>query len=43
MKKLKDVDYKIISELAKNSRTSDRKLAEIVGFLSQPFQEGEQG
>ena len=35
MKKLKDVDYKIISELMKNSRISDRKLATIVG-VSQP-------
>ena len=35
MKKLKDVDYKIISELMKNSRISDRKLAKIVG-VSQP-------
>ena len=35
MKKLKDLDYKIISELIKNSRTSDRKLAAILG-TSQP-------
>lgn len=35
MKKLKDVDYKIISELMKDSRISDRKLAKAVG-VSQP-------
>ena len=35
MKKLKDIDYKIISELMKNSRISDRKLAKVVG-VSQP-------
>lgn len=35
MKKLKDIDYKIISELMKNSKISDRKLAKIVG-VSQP-------
>ena len=35
MKKLKDVDYKIITELMKNSRISDRKLAKAVG-VSQP-------
>jgi len=27
MKKLKDIDYKILFELIKNSRISDRKLA----------------
>ncbi len=35
MKKLKDIDYKILFELTKNSKTSDRKLAQIVG-VSQP-------
>jgi DNA-binding Lrp family transcriptional regulator len=35
MKKLNDVDYKIISELIKNSRISDRKLASTIG-ISQP-------
>ena len=35
MKKLKDVDYKIISELIKNCRISDRKLSKVVG-VSQP-------
>lgn len=35
MKKLKDTDYKIISELMKNSKISDRKLAMVVG-VSQP-------
>ena len=35
MKKLKDVDYEIISELIKNSKISDRKLAKRIG-VSQP-------
>ena len=35
MKKLKDVDYKILSELLKNSKISDRRLAKKVG-VSQP-------
>jgi DNA-binding Lrp family transcriptional regulator len=35
MKKLKDVDYKILFELIKNSKTSDRKLAQALG-VSQP-------
>lgn len=33
--KLKNIDYMILSELIKNSKTSDRKLAKIVG-VSQP-------
>jgi len=35
MKRLKDIDYKIISELIKNSKLSDRKLAKVLG-VSQP-------
>ena len=35
MNKLKGIDYSIISELLKNSRISDRKLAKKVG-VSQP-------
>jgi DNA-binding Lrp family transcriptional regulator len=35
MKKLKDVDYKILFELIKNSKISDRKLAQALG-VSQP-------
>lgn len=35
MKKLRDLDFKIISELIKNSRISDRKLATTLG-ISQP-------
>ena len=35
MKKLKDIDYKILFELIKNSKITDRKLARIVG-VSQP-------
>jgi len=35
MNKLKDVDYKILSELLKNSKMSDRKLAKEIGG-SQP-------
>lgn len=35
MKKLTEIDYQIISELIKNSRISDRKLAKTVG-VSQP-------
>jgi len=35
VKKLKDFDYKIVSELIKNSRISDRKVAMIIG-ISQP-------
>jgi DNA-binding Lrp family transcriptional regulator len=35
MKKLKDVDFKILSELIKNSKMSDRKLANLLG-VSQP-------
>lgn len=33
--KLKDIDLKILSALMKNSKISDRKLAEIIG-VSQP-------
>ena len=35
MKKLKDLDYKILFELIENSKISDRKLAKKVG-VSQP-------
>lgn len=35
MKRLTDIDYKIISELIKNSKISDRELAKSVG-VSQP-------
>ena len=35
MKKLKDIDYKIISELMKNASISDRELVKKLGF-SQP-------
>ncbi len=35
MTKLKDIDFKIASWLMKNSKISDRKLAEIIG-VSQP-------
>ena len=35
MKKLKNIDYKILFELIKNSKISDRKLAKKVG-VSQP-------
>ena len=35
MKKLKDVDYKILFELMKNCKASDRKIAKKVG-VSQP-------
>jgi len=35
MSKLKDIDYKILSELLKNSKISDRKLAKKIG-VSQP-------
>ncbi len=35
MKKLKDIDYKIISELIMNPKISDRELAEKLG-VSQP-------
>jgi len=35
MIKLKDIDFKIISELMKNSKISDRKLSKVVG-VSQP-------
>jgi DNA-binding Lrp family transcriptional regulator len=35
MKMLKDVDYKILFELIKNSKISDRKLAQAIG-VSQP-------
>jgi len=35
MAKLKDIDYKILAELMKNSKMSDRKLAKILG-VSQP-------
>ncbi|MDH5448287.1 MAG: winged helix-turn-helix transcriptional regulator [Candidatus Bathyarchaeota archaeon] len=35
MKKLKPVDYKILFELVKNSKISDRKLAKKIG-VSQP-------
>jgi DNA-binding Lrp family transcriptional regulator len=35
MKKLKDIDFKILFELMKNSKTSDRQLAKRIG-VSQP-------
>ena len=35
MTKIKDIDLKILSGLLKNSKISDRKLAEIIG-VSQP-------
>ena len=35
MKKLKDIDYQILFELMKNSKTSDRQLARRIG-VSQP-------
>jgi len=35
MLKLKDIDYKILSELMKNCKISDRKLAKKIG-VSQP-------
>ncbi|MDH5448545.1 MAG: Lrp/AsnC family transcriptional regulator [Candidatus Bathyarchaeota archaeon] len=35
MGKLKDIDYKILSELMKNSKTSDRQVAKKIG-VSQP-------
>jgi len=35
MSKLKDIDYEILSELLKNSKMSDRKLAKKIG-VSQP-------
>jgi len=35
MSKLKDIDFKIVFELMKNSKTSDRKLAKKIG-VSQP-------
>ena len=35
MTKLKDIDFKILFELMKNSKISDRELAKIVG-VSQP-------
>ena len=35
MLKLKDIDYRILSELLKNSKMSDRKLAKEIG-VSQP-------
>ncbi len=35
MSKLKDIDYRILFELMKNSKTSDRKLAKKIG-VSQP-------
>ena len=35
MTKMKDVDLKIIAELMKNSKISDRKLADMIG-VSQP-------
>jgi len=35
MTKLKDIDFKILFGLMKNSKISDRKLAEIIG-VSQP-------
>lgn len=35
MMKMKDIDLKILSGLIKNSKISDRKLAEIIG-VSQP-------
>lgn len=35
MTKIKDIDLKILSGLMKNSKISDRKLAEIIG-VSQP-------
>jgi len=35
MEKMKDIDYKILWELIKNSRRSDRELAKVLG-ISQP-------
>jgi len=35
MKRVKDIDYRIVSELLKNSRVSDRELARKLG-VSQP-------
>lgn len=35
MTKLKPVDYRIVSELMKNARMSDRQLAKMLG-ISQP-------
>lgn len=35
MAPLKDIDFRILAELMKNSKTSDRKLAKILG-VSQP-------
>ena len=35
MTKMKDIDFKILSELMKNSKISDRKLADSIG-VSQP-------
>jgi len=35
MMRMKDIDFKILSELMKSSRMSDRKLAKIIG-VSQP-------
>jgi DNA-binding Lrp family transcriptional regulator len=35
MKELKPLDYKLLSELIKNSRRSDRELAKAIG-VSQP-------
>jgi len=35
MSKLKDIDYKILSELMRNSKVSDRQLAKKIG-VSQP-------
>lgn len=35
MKKMKEVDFKILAGLMKNSKISDRKLADSIG-VSQP-------
>lgn len=37
MKKLKDIDYKIISELMKDAKKSDRKLAKVVEVSQSTF------
>ncbi|MGB9135149.1 MAG: Lrp/AsnC family transcriptional regulator, partial [Candidatus Bathyarchaeia archaeon] len=35
MRKVKDIDYRILYELMRNSKTSDRQLAKRIG-VSQP-------
>ena len=35
MKEFKSLDYKLLSELIRNSRRSDRELAKVIG-ASQP-------